>query len=151
MEGKRPRGVCPFKLCGRLPHQPLRSVNELRIPFVGRALRLSSARSLQPRFPVAENLHLLIHAGFFQQSFNFRARKPLAERLGAVGDSPCGHGRERRVQLQFADVHLVECVGLRVIIGEIVCFLLVGDQSRHAFEKEIKIVGAERSVGSVIE
>src|SRR5258708_12911516 len=66
--------------------------SDLRVLSVSAAnssfLRLAAAGAGLPRIPVAEQLQLLIEAGFFPQHFELRARQPFAERLGAVTDSP---------------------------------------------------------------
>src|SRR5258708_29655474 len=51
-------------------------------------LRPAAARAALPRVPIAKRFELLLEAGFFHENIEFAARKTLAERFGAVGDSP---------------------------------------------------------------
>jgi hypothetical protein len=51
-------------------------------------LRFAAARAALPGVPVAKQFELLAEAGVFDENIEFSARKALAERLGAVGDSP---------------------------------------------------------------
>ena len=63
------------------------------------SLWLSAARAALPGVPVAEQFELLVKAGFFDENFEFGAGKALAERFGAVGDSPGRQRGDDRVQL----------------------------------------------------
>ena len=50
------------------------------------------------------------------------------------------------MQFQLAEIDFVERVGSGVIVDEVVGNFLVSDEGWNAFEQEIEIVGAERSV-----
>src|SRR6266436_5351237 len=70
----------------------------------------AAALAAFPRGPAAQQLQLLVEGGFFDEDVEFRAGKPLAERLAAVGDSPGRKRGQRGVQLQLTDIHLVHGV-----------------------------------------
>src|SRR5260370_12758609 len=80
------------------------------------SLRLAAARAALPGVPVTKQFELLVEAGFFDENIKFGARKALAERFGAVGDSPGCQCGEHGVQLQFAHVHFVQRVRSGVIV-----------------------------------
>src|SRR5258707_88517 len=103
-----------------------------------------------PGVQIAQRFQLLVEAGLFHLRFNFRARKALAEQLGAVGDAPGGERGEHGVQFQFAHVDFIERVRSGVVVRQVVGLFLIGDECGHAFEEKIEIVGAEGSIISVI-
>src|SRR5260370_6530307 len=51
-------------------------------------LRLAAARAALPGGPITKQFELLVEAGLLDKNIQFGARKPLAERFGAVGDFP---------------------------------------------------------------
>ncbi len=101
------------------------------------SLRLAAARAALPGVPVAKQFKLLVEAGFFHENIEFAARKALAKRFGAVGDSPGRERGEHGVQLQFAHVHFVQRVRSGVIIGQVVGLFLIGHERRHAFASKV--------------
>src|SRR6266849_8482628 len=56
------------------------------------SLWLAAARAALPGVPIAKQFELLVEAGILDENIQFCARKALAERFRAVGDSP---GRQR--------------------------------------------------------
>src|SRR4029077_6687377 len=65
-------------------------------------------------------------------------------------DAPDGNGGERSVDFQLADVDFVEGVGCRVIVAQVICFILRGDQRGNPFKEEIPIVGADVTLECVM-
>src|SRR5260221_14587375 len=127
--------------------------SDLRVLSVSAAnssfLRLAAAGAGLPRIPVAEQLQLLIEAGFFHQHVELRARQAFAERLGAVSDAPGGKRGERSVELELADVHFIQGVGSGVIIRQGGGLFLVGPQAGNALQGKNKIVSSKRRGVSV--
>ena len=64
-------------------------------------------------------------------------------RPGAFAMRHDGDGGDGRVPPRELRVHLVERVGLGVVVGEVAGGLLVRDEVRHALEEEVEVVGAE--------
>src|SRR5258706_4900490 len=62
-----------------------------------RSLRLAAACAALPGVPITKQFELQVEAGFLDENIEFGARKPLAERFGAVGDSPGCQRREHGV------------------------------------------------------
>src|SRR6266704_610029 len=73
-------------------------------------LRLAAARAVLPGVPITKQFELLVEAGLLDKNIQFGARKPLAERFGAVGDSPGRHSGYHGVQFQLAHIDLVQRV-----------------------------------------
>src|SRR6266568_7482372 len=73
-------------------------------------LWLAAARAALPGVPITKQFELLVEAGLLDKNIQFGARKPLAERTGAVGDSPGRQRCEHGVQFQLAHIDLVQRV-----------------------------------------
>src|SRR5258706_15062133 len=109
---------------------------------------LPSSLPALPVRPQAVGLHLVRDAALFEDLRNFRAGLARARTARRVGDARDRHGGDGRIQAGFAEVHLVDGVGLRVVVGQVPLRLLVRDQVGNAFEEEIEVVGSEeRLVG----
>jgi len=111
---------------------------------------LAAAGSGLPVIPQAKSLELLVEAGFFHESLDFGARLTLADGLNAIRDSPGRDGRENGVELQFADIDLIERVRRGVVVLEVVGHFLVGHERRNALEEKIEVVGAEGGIVSEV-
>src|SRR5690348_1482391 len=95
-----------------------------------------------PRRPHAHQLHRIVQMGFVQKLPDLDTILAGAEALGSVGDSH-HHGCCLRYFLaQIAQVNLVVSVRHGVVVLHVVGLVLVGDQSGHAFQKKIEVVGA---------
>ncbi len=92
---------------------------------------------------------MFIERCFFQQGFDLRARLALAQAFAVFCDAKDGDRRQRRVQLELADVHFVKRIGRSVVVGQVVGLFLVRHQRRHALEQEVEIVRANERVGRV--
>ena len=107
-------------------------------------LRFAAAGAALPGVPVAERLHLLVEAGFFHEHVEFGTRKSLAERFGAIRDTPSCQRGERGVAVSIREhIDLVQSVRRGVIIRQIVRLFLIGHQRWYAFQQKIEIVGPE--------
>src|SRR3954447_19550285 len=85
----------------------------------------AAARSALPVRPGAKGLQLLVELGIAHQLFDLRGGLPLAEALGRVGDPVSHYGGDSNVLPELRHVHLVEGVGSRVVVRQVVRLCLV--------------------------
>src|SRR5690349_15050578 len=108
----------------------------------GSRLARPPALAALPRRPHAHQLHRIVQMGFMQKLPDLGTVLARAEALGSVGDTN-HHGRCLRYFLaQIAQVNLVVSVRHGMVVLHVVGRILVGDQSGHAFQKKIEVVGA---------
>src|SRR5712671_6351673 len=84
---------------------------------------------------------------FSQRLLDLSARETGADLLGKIGKGEAELGSLRYVLLKLRKVHLVVGIGDGMVVLQIIRFLLIGDERRHAFQHEIEMVGAPLHIG----
>ena len=62
--------------------------------------------------------------------------------IGGIRQRKAEFRRFGYVLLELREIYFVERVGRRVIILQIVCFVLFSDKCGHAFEHEVEVIRA---------
>src|SRR4029078_5047947 len=124
----------------------LRSVSGLSSAQAEISLVLSPAGSLLPVLPHTERLQLLIEMSLAHGLLDFCSMQALRDRFSSIGQCQGQLGCFCHMFLQLGYIDLVESIGARVIVDEVIRLFLIGNKCRHTFQHEIEIVGPPRRV-----
>ena len=103
---------------------------------------LSSPFAADPIVPNAVGLEHFHAIGVAHGLLNLIVGKTRADLFGQIRQFNAQRGGLGHVLLQLGEVYLVVGVGDGVIILEVVRFFLIGDESGHALQHEIEVIGA---------
>ena len=80
--------------------------------------------------------------GYHARSARSGAVQARADAIGSVRQRESEFRRFGYVLLELREIYFVERVGRRVIVLQIVCFVLIGDKRGHTFEHKVEVIRA---------
>src|SRR6185437_9363180 len=100
-----------------------------------------------PGIPKCKFPELVIKMRFLDESVNLSSGLARTEAINAVRNREAQIGGNGNVLPKLRQVNLVIGVGYSVIVDQIICFLLIGDEVRDTFQQKIHVISTHKRIG----